>query len=244
MDTKVIAHRGAHEHYTENTLEAFELALEQGADGIELDVHYAKDGVLMVYHDFELSRLTPVKGLVSDYTCDTLQSIMLWGHSKIPTLEEVLLLLYQYGKKRTVRPILNVELKAGHRMYPNIETRVVTLCEQYLSREQIIYSSFDHHALVALKKIAPDIRTGALTASSMYEPWRYLETIKADYFHPNIMTLDENELRALGENGVAVNAYTVNDPKQAKQLISAGIAGIITDHPKAMLALKTEEVCP
>ncbi|MBS7526441.1 glycerophosphodiester phosphodiesterase [Fusibacter paucivorans] len=244
MDTKVIAHRGAHEHYTENTLEAFELALEQGADGIELDVHFSKDGVLMVYHDFELSRLTPVKGLISDYTCDTLQSIMLWGHSKIPTLEEVLLLLYQYGKKRTSPLLLNVELKAGHRMYPSIETRVVTLCEQYLSREQIIYSSFDHHALVALKKIAPDIRTGALTASSLYEPWHYLKTLNADFFHPNIMTLDGGELKALQENGVAVNAYTVNDPKQAKQLIHAGVSGIITDRPQTMLALKTEEVSP
>jgi glycerophosphoryl diester phosphodiesterase len=243
MDTKVIAHRGAHEHYTENTLEAFDLALQQGADGIELDVHYAKDGMIMVYHDFDLSRLTPVKGLISDYTCDTLQSIMLWGHSKIPTLEEVLLLLYQHGKSRATPLMLNVELKAGGRMYPDIEARVVTLCEQYLAREQVIYSSFDHHALAALKRLSPALQTGVLTASSMYEPWHYLDALKADYFHPNVMTLDASELKSLRENNIAVNAYTVNDLTQAKQLMHAGIAGIITDFPQKMLSCKAEEVC-
>lgn len=238
MKTKIIAHRGAHEDVAENTIEAFDRALILGADGLELDIHYAKDGEIMVYHDFELNRLTSKSGMLSDYTKEELKDLTLKGNTKIPTLTEVLMLISRHQKHRTEPILLNVELKAGSRIYPNIEERTVALCEQYLERENLIYSSFDHHALVKLKLISEDILTGVLTASSVYEPWMYLNRLKADFYHPNFMTMDSDDLQSLMAAGLKVNPYTVNDETIAKSLFQVGIHGLITDYPEKMLKLR------
>ena len=240
--TKIFAHRGAHENVAENTIEAFERALILGADGIELDIHYAKDGQIMVYHDFELSRLTNAKGLISDYDSHTLMQLPLWGNTRIPTLKNVLELIKHFQTIRSTPILLNVELKAGHRMYKDIETRTLALCEQYLSREQLIYSSFDHHALVKLKSISDDILIGVLTASSLYEPWEYLSKLKADFYHPNVSTLDSNDIEQLTSRGFRINTYTVNAPDQAQKLIEANIHGIISDFPEKMLSLTPKDI--
>ena len=93
---KIFAHRGASAYAPENTLEAFRLAMEQGADGIELDVQLTKDGELVVIHDETIDRVSNGKGAVRDYTLEELKSFSVSNHFeqypdvKIPTLREVL----------------------------------------------------------------------------------------------------------------------------------------------------------
>ena len=91
MKTKVWAHRGASAYAPENTLEAFLLAAEQGADGVELDVQLTKDGVPVVFHDWDLKRAAGVDRKIRDCTFEELQSYRLFGSSQtIPAFETVL----------------------------------------------------------------------------------------------------------------------------------------------------------
>lgn len=242
MKTKIIAHRGFRSQYPENTLTAFRKALEIGAHGLELDVHYSKDGEIVVFHDFELERITGQSGHIFDFTYETLKDmpIHLFGITeRIPRLEEVLSLFLEYEKNfpQTKPRILNVEFKAGSQFYKDIEKRTLDLCLDYLTRENLIFSSFDHKALLTLKEIDSTIKTGALTSAALIDPWLYLEHIKADYYHPHYLTLTESALHDLLEHDVEINTYTLNSPDMAKQFVRSNIHAIITDEPEELLKL-------
>jgi len=99
METLIIGHRGYKEKYIDNTRQSFLKALEAGADGIELDVHLTKDGAVVVFHDFELSRMTKKTGYIFDYTLEALREVKIENNNRIPTLNEVLEDLVQYKKK-------------------------------------------------------------------------------------------------------------------------------------------------
>ena len=113
MMTKIFAHRGASGYAPENTLEAFALAMEMGADGIELDVQLTKDGEVVVIHDEVIDRVSNGKGLVKDYTLVQLRKFSFDNHMEgyenisIPTLKEVLELV------KASKMEVNIELKTG-----------------------------------------------------------------------------------------------------------------------------------
>lgn len=243
MHTLILAHRGYSLKYPENTLLSFEKALEAGCDGIELDVHFSKDGELMIFHDFDLSSLTGQAGFIFNYTKSEIQSLLVGNDCYIPTLGEVLSLIHTHQKETPQRKILfNLELKAGSQIYPNIEEAVLETCYASLEKELCVFSSFDHHALVKIKSIDPGAKTGALTTAALYEPWHYLKSIQANYYHPHYMTLTEPALKAFSTHKIPINTYTVNDLETAKRLIKAGVHSIITDDVKAMVSLRNE-VC-
>lgn len=239
--TKILGHRGAKAYYPENTIMSFQKALEMGADGLELDIHYSKDGVIVVFHDFTLERMTGVKGNIYDFTIEELQGLEVseYGHTEeIPTLEAVLKMIKEYEEESEREILLNIEFKAGSALYPEIEKRTVALCDLYLKRSQVIYSSFDHYALVAIKAIDSELLTGVLTTAAMVDPWEYVGKLEADFYHPYYMTLTGPMLKAFKDEGVLLNPYTVNDPEIAKQLIGAGIHSIITDVPDVLIATR------
>ncbi len=246
MHTKIIAHRGFKSEYPENTLLAFKKALEIGAHGLELDVHYSKDGQIVVFHDFDLERMTKKKGYVYDFTWEELKEMTIHqdGYKdKIPLLEEVLILFSEFEKEAPLSEprILNVEFKAGSLFYPNIEEKVLNLCLKYLDKEQLIFSSFDHKALTRLKEINSEMLTGALTSAVLVEPWLYLDRIHADFYHPHYFTLGGENLKQMQNHQLKINTYTLNDTRVAKQLIAHQIHAIITDCPDKLLALLDED---
>lgn len=239
----VIAHRGDHGVHPENTLEAFLSALELGVDGLELDIHMSSDGEIVVFHDFDLERLTSGLGPIGACRYKELRALsfkrdlvnsMEGSKYYIPTLESVLELIVE---QQPDLPILNVELKAGSAVYPGIEAAVLKLCRQYLRPDQLIFSSFDHEALVAIKDLDPLARIGVLTACVMHEPWVYLSRLGAEFYHPHYLSLRPGQLLGLSDAGIGINPYTVNDLAVAKQLIQGGVYSIITDYPKEVLAL-------
>ena len=124
---KVFAHRGASAYAPENTLAAFRLAEEQGADGIELDVQLTKDGQVVVIHDENIDRTGTGTGAVRDYTLEELRKLSFHNHmeayegEKIPTLEEVLTFVKQ-GRME-----VNIELKTGVYWYPEIEKKTIEI---------------------------------------------------------------------------------------------------------------------
>lgn len=241
METLIIGHRGYKGKYIENTLQSFLKALEAGADGVELDVHLTKDGEVVVFHDFELSRMTKEKGYIFDYTLEDLREVKIENNNRIPTLNEVLEDLVQYKEKNLKsKIILNVEFKAGSQMYPGIEEKVMTICYEKLAFDEVIFSSFDHHCLVNIKAIDERAQIGVLTTASLVEPWHYMKTIRGDYYHPHYLTLSGKNLKEMMYNELLINAYTVNDLSLAKQLMFAGIHMIITDEVEKMIDLRKE----
>lgn len=236
--TKIIAHRGSSASAPENTLAAFRQAILDKADGIELDVHYSKDGELMVIHDFTVDRTAKDQiGYISSFTKEELQKMDVgsWfnAHYKdeyIPTLREVFELL------KNTSLSLNIELKAGSRIYPKIEAMVIQMIKQYHFENRSIISSFDHYALKEVKNIDPSIQTGMLYGSSMYEPWDYIKKLEADAIHPNFMTVDEVLIKGCIEHSTAINTYTVNDEETMKKLIGK-VSSIITNYPSTLYSL-------
>ncbi len=240
METLIIGHRGYKAKYVENTIESLIQALVCGADGIELDVHLSKDGEVMVYHDFELSRLTNLHGQVSDYDRKELQSCFVGGVHIMPTLKEVLVALDTYQKSHPSHVFyLNVELKAGSDTYPHIEEKVLELTASY-PQDRIIYSSFDHLALVRIKQLDNKALTGVLTSSNLFEPWTYLNKCHADFYHPHHQFLTKNMLSKLHAHDVLLNVYTVDDPSVASMLIESGVHMVITNEVEQMVALKNK----
>lgn len=240
MNTKILGHRGFKGKYPENTLMSFKAALDAGADGIELDIHYSKDKKIMVFHDFNLEALTGARGNIYDYHSDELRALKIGKNGlfdSLPSLEDVLKLVESYGNKNLC---INVELKAGSALYPEIEKETIDLCAKYLAMDQYIFSSFDHESLATLKGIDPSLKTGVLTQCVLYKSWDYLKSLSADYYHPHYLTLMPDHLKALLMHQVKINTYTVNDPNLARSLFNAHIHSIITDNVSDMINLRKE----
>ena len=152
MRPLIWAHRGASGYLPENTLEAFQKAVDMGADGIELDVHKTKDGVLVVIHDEMIDRTSDGTGWVKDMTYDELlqynynrthqESL---SHATIPTLAQVFDLI------KPTNLTINIELKTGIVFYENIEADTVALVREYGLENRVIYSSFNHASVLQVK---------------------------------------------------------------------------------------------
>ncbi len=238
--TKIIAHRGASSIAPENTLIAFKRAIELNSHGIELDVHMTKNGVPIVIHDFDLARTTNGKGFVNDFNLEAIKKLDAgswfgseFSQEKIPTLEEVLELCCETDDNF----IINVELKAGSKVYPEIEEKVLRIFKQYSILDKILVSSFDHYAIEKIGSLEKDVKTAVLFSAAVVSPWRYLSTLNFDAYHTAWHRLDKDIIEGCHRNGLIVNAYTLDDMDFAKLLISYGVDGIITNYPQNLLGL-------
>ncbi|MBB6218990.1 glycerophosphoryl diester phosphodiesterase [Anaerosolibacter carboniphilus] len=230
--THIFAHRGASGYAPENTMAAFQKALEMGADGIELDVHLSKDGRLIVCHDETLQRTTNGMGWIKDMTLEEIRQYdggswfsEEYQREKVPVLEEVLDLI------QSTKTLLNVEIKNGIVIYPGIERKVINLIRRYALEERTIISSFYHYSLVESKRIDPFIKTGALYVAGWLEPWEYARKIQADALHPIYHNIDLAFVEGCRSYGIDINTYTVNEEADMARLAGMGVAGIITNHP-------------
>lgn len=241
--TLIFGHRGAKAYYAENTLASFEHALEMGTDGVELDIHFSKDGEIMVFHDFTLTRMCGVNGSIFEYSCAELKQFKVQfrnQYEEIPTLDEVIDLILRFQEKSGKKLMLNVELKAGSDFYPGIEKKAMAICYNKLSKAQVIFSSFDHYALTVIRNLDEKALLGVLTASAMVAPWEYVKKIGANYYHPAYESLTSRFMSEIKTIDFKLNTYTVNDTTIAKQLFLQNINGIITDTPDVMLAIRND----
>lgn len=240
MATKIWAHRGASAYAPENTIPAFKLALQMGADGLELDVHLSKDGKLMVIHDNSVDRTTNGTGRVSDLTCQELKQLDAsngfeqFANARIPTLKEV------YGLIRNTAATVNVEIKCDSEADKDIWLRLVELENEMDMGGRVIYSSFNHYALMKLREAKSDARIGLLYSCALVDPWVYAKYLQADAIHPYYLNL---RLPGLVEGckkfGVAVHAWTVDDPAAVREAARIEVDSVITNKPdKAAAALR------
>ena len=229
---KIFAHRGASAYAPENTLEAFRLAMEQGADGIELDVQLTKDGELVVIHDETIDRVSNGKGAVRDYTQEELKSFSVSNHFeqypdvKIPTLREVLELVKPGHME------INIELKTGIFWYPEIEKKVLDLVKEEEMEDRIIYSSFNHYRVQKIKELAPEAETAYLIGDVMLNVAEYTKNTGIKGLHPALFHVKMADfLKEYKESGIALRVWTVNDKDQIRWLIDEGVDAVITNYP-------------
>lgn len=209
---KIWAHRGSSGYITENTLAAFQLAIEQGADGIELDVQMTKDGELVVYHDESLERVSNGVGFVKDYTLKELKLLHLKELGKedhyiytIPTLREVYELVKPY------HILVNVELKTGIFPYKGIEQKVLHLTEEMGMEDRVLYSSFNHQTLLRLKAIRPEARTAMLIQDVLVDVGEYAKALGVEAIHPmGYQLLMPEVLQEMLDSGLEIHPWTIN----------------------------------
>ena len=234
----IIAHRGASGYAPENTLEAFRLAMDMGADGFELDVHMSKDGQLVVIHDDTVDRTTNGTGLVKELTLSQLQDLdasngmEAYRGARIPTLGEV------FDLVRDTKHIVNVEVKTDDWFYPGIEEACLALAKEKGMEDRVIYSSFNHHTLIKLRELKPDARLGLLFGDIMFKPWEYAKQLPVDYLHPMKMNIHRPGFaEATYAAGYGINMWTIID-RETMQLCLKHGAGIITNYPDVAIALR------
>lgn len=237
--TKIWAHRGASGYAPENTLEAFNLAVRQKADGVELDVQMTKDGQLVVIHDERIERVSDGTGYVKDFTLNELREFNFnrthpeYARVQIPTLSEV------YESLKPTKMTINVELKTGIYAYPGIEESVVALTEKMGMTGQIIYSSFNHRSVAKVKTLCPKARTGILYADVTVDTVEYAEHIGVDALHPGLWHLHMPGLA--GEwlkSPLAVHVWTVNEEKDLEEMIGLGVDAVITNYPDRAVSVR------
>lgn len=239
--TKVFAHRGASQYAPENTLEAFRLAMEQGADGIELDVHRSADGELVVIHDEKLDRTTNGQGLVKDHTLAQLQALCADNHmegfaaARIPTLRQVLEL---------VRPSdmqVNIELKTGILWYKDIEEKTMDLVKEMGMQDRVVYSSFNHYSIEEVRRLDPTAETAYLFSDVIFEVEKYAAHRGVNGLHPALWHVKMADfLTDYLNSGLAVRVWTVNRPDDMRILMKRGVDAVITNDPKLALQVRAQ----
>ena len=234
----IFAHRGASGYAPENTLEAFRLAMDMGADGFELDVHMSRDGQLVVIHDDTVDRTTDGTGLVKELTLAELQALdacngmEAYRGATIPTLGEV------FDLVRDTKHIVNVEVKTDDWFYPGIEEACLALAKEKGMEDRVIYSSFNHHTLIKIRELKPDAKLGLLFGDIMFKPWEYAKQLPVDYLHPMKMNIHRPGFaEATYAAGYGINMWTINDRETMLLCLKHG-AGIITNYPDVALALR------
>lgn len=226
------AHRGFSGQYPENTLLAFEKAVEAGADGIELDVQLSSDGVPVIIHDESLSRTAGVEGYVKDYTLEQLKDFDVswkfkssYGKKEIPTLREY------FEKVKSLDLITNIELKTGVFTYAGIEEKVWNMIQEYGLEKKVIISSFNHFSCLRMKELCPSLPCGLLEESWIVDCAAYGEKLGMEYLHPAYPLVTDQYVEEARKHGLGINTWTVNDYDCMEYLCKIGVNAIIGNFP-------------
>ncbi|MCL6457692.1 MAG: glycerophosphodiester phosphodiesterase [Gorillibacterium sp.] len=240
MKSLIYAHRGASGDAPENTMAAFRLAVQQGADGIELDIQMSRDGQLVVIHDESLDRTTNGKGLVTHYTSAELQRLDAshrfeqYRGESLPLLQEVLAYLAPTSLE------LNIELKNGLILYEGMEEKAIRLVKEYAMENRVVFSSFNHYSLVKLASLAPEIERGILYGEGLYEPWNYAGSIQALALHAHYYSVYPEIVAGAHAAGSKIRPWTVNEDADLRRMIALGVDAVITNYPARMKAIQEE----
>ncbi|REJ75600.1 MAG: hypothetical protein DWQ47_09010 [Acidobacteria bacterium] len=252
----VVAHRGASHKAPENTIEAFALAIEEGADGIEMDVRLANDGTPVVFHDSGLKRFTGKDTRIDSLSVDAVRNISVgkWFNNRyprrarhefesscVPTLEETLEFLSDY------QGTIFVELKC--RPYDAEETavNVASLLSESPLLPQFIVKSFSLDALPFLQRQCDELKTAALFAPkvmSVIRKEKRLVNIATDLMadslslHASLAT--KKLVKKANRAGLDVAIWTVDNPRWLKRALELGIGTVITNKPDGMLLRRRE----
>jgi glycerophosphoryl diester phosphodiesterase len=255
MDGKVLVHghRGARAVLPENTLPAFEYAIRQGVDVLELDMSVTKDNVLVVSHDPLLSSPVcigprdhvPIHSLtlaeVREYDCGAKQNPNFPKQktvpgTKMPTLDEVFDLANRGGFEFNIETKISREHPEYAPTPEEFARLVLDAIRRHKLEKRVMVQSFDFRTLHAMKKLAPEIRLSALYGGEAKDFVEIAHEAGATIVSPVYNLVTAKQVSAAHKAGLQVVPWTPNDPESWKKLVDMGVDAIITDDPAALIS--------
>ncbi|GAB4428077.1 MAG: glycerophosphodiester phosphodiesterase family protein [Anaerolineales bacterium] len=230
----IIAHRGASLYAPENTLSAFELAVEQGVPALELDAKLCADGEIVVHHDATVDRTTNGTGRVSKLSFSALRELDAGSHfdekfrgEKIPALAEV---FEAVGKKI----FINVELTNYTTRKDDLTERVCALVKRFGLQDSVMFSSFLPANLTKARSLLPSVPRGLLSLGGVLGWWTRSFGFAFGEYHslnPAFKDVTPQQIQRVHKLKRKLFAYTVNNAEDMRRLFLWGIDGIFTDDP-------------
>ncbi len=242
-------HRGASALAPENTLAAFQKAIELGADGMEMDLQLTRDGAVVVIHDDTLDRTTDRRGRVTDLSLAEVREADAGAKfapaflgQRVPTLGEVVALVQRSGNAR-VRLNLEIKFGEGREGKPEgIEAAVLDILRQSGFVDRVTVQSFYHPSVAKLKGVEPRIPTGLLVGERQHpaDPVALVRQYRADYYAPHHRQVTAELVGRLHQARIPLVVWTVNETEEMERLMRMGVGrqpgdAIISDHPDRLL---------
>lgn len=224
-DVEITAHKGNIFIAIENTLEAIEVAAEQGAHYAEIDIQRSKDGQLFLFHDTNLKRITGINKSIKDLTYEEISKIDIsfYGNeklrgNKVPLLEDAIIL----AKNKDIK--LNIELKTNDNNEA-VAKDLVTLLKEHNFIYNCVVTSFNYDVLQEVKKTNPRVKTGYL----MYLIKGDLNKLNVDFISIEETIATKKIIDDAHTLGMEVHIWTINDKDDIEKFINLGVDNIITD---------------
>ena len=242
----IIAHRGDSVHAPENTLAAFNLAMQNGAVAIEFDVKLTIDGHVVVIHDQTADRTTDGSGRVTQMRLAELKELDAgsWFSAQfrsehIPTLDEVFTGLDK-------RLYMNIELTNYTTPFDALVPRVVELVKRHNLQSRILFSSFYARNLKHVQTLLPEVPYGLLTLPGWMGMWGRTFGWRAHYqtFHPHYSDVYSSMVNRVHAQGKRLNVWTVNGEADMRRMLGMGVDGLITDDPASARRLLGRKFSP
>lgn len=247
----IIAHRGASGQAPENTLSAFEKAIEIGVDMVELDVHLTKDGKVVVIHDEKLDRTTNMTGEIKEMTWDEMKDAdagSWYGEQfkgeKLPTLDDAL-------KQINGRTKVLIEIKNGGDYYPGIEEKTWEVIQANNAQSWCIIQSFSQFAvehftelntgLPVYKLVVGNLPLGAFHGDTKLRFGSIMKYTDFKGVNPNRKFVRKRIIKKLHARGQEIFVWTVNQEEDMKKLVEMGVDGIITNYPDRLRRVLSSE---
>ncbi|MUK87201.1 glycerophosphodiester phosphodiesterase [Ornithinibacillus sp. L9] len=232
MVTKVIAHRGASKYAPENTMSAFELAVEMGADGIETDVQLTKDHIPVLIHDENVKRTTNGTGLISQLTFKQVKQLDAgaWFHpsfsgATILSLDEFL----QWFANKSL--YLNIELKNNKIEYKNIEAIVYEMLGHHKLLNRSTISTFNPNSIKRMKSYRKNLEVAFLTSKRYRNLVQLTKELGGNALHIKYRLLNRPLVEHIHQENMAVRVYTINKTSRMLNCYQHECDGIFTDIP-------------
>lgn len=225
----LLGHRGAAGSSPENTMRAFQLALAQGADGLETDVQRTSDGVLVLIHDDDLDRTTNGHGKVGAQTYSTIAALDAGDGERVPTLDDLL----HWGLRQPTVPFLNLELK----MPGTGPDTLAALARCQYPASRVALSSFDYPSLEQARQADPTVELWLLSVfyhDGLLDQARAINATCLDLRHPAITPDVCTQVAAAG---LGLVSWTVNDPATITRLLACTppLRALIGDFPERLV---------
>ena len=222
------AHRGASEYAPENTFLAFYTGMYMGANGIETDVQMTKDGVLVLFHDDTVTRLTGAEGQLSDYTLDQLKQFTFEKDG----LTDKIVVLEDFLQQFAFRDItFAIEIKQA-----GIEKQIADMLRKYSMAKKVVVTSFKPQCIQVIKEYAPELHVGLLCKDVTEDTIAFLKQIGAEELCPNAANVTPENVAAWHREGFNVRAWGVSDETLMRQVYDALADGMTVNFPDKLTA--------
>ena len=239
----VIAHRGVSGSYPENTLSAFQAAIDIRAEMVELDISTSKDGIPVTVHDRTVDRTTDFEGDVQSFSLEELKRMEVgawfseeFRGEEFPTLKNSLELMKD-------KIAVNIEIKTeavSDETEGGVVDKALQVVKDLDMTSSVIFSSFDYRVMEQLNVLDPKMAKALLYEASQSAellPSELVQKYKVDIFNCSYKQLSEEWINDLQNHKIPYFVYTVNEPELMRELIEKGVSGIFTDFPQELIRI-------